>query len=75
MDILLRLMNENDWPSVSEIYRQGIETGKSTFQSDIPIYNEWDAAHIQKCRFEVRTFFGGPVPVRAVYAYRARGGG
>lgn len=51
MDISIRSMNENDWPSVSEIYRQGIETEKATFQSDIPIYKEWDAAHIQKCRF------------------------
>lgn len=51
MDILIRSMNENDWSSVSEIYRQGIETGKATFQSDIPAYIEWDASHIQKCRF------------------------
>ena len=51
MDISIRLMNENDWPSVSEIYRQGIGTGKATFQSDIPAYHEWDAAHIQECRF------------------------
>lgn len=51
MDISIRSMNENDWPSVSEIYRQGIETGKATFQSDIPTYNEWNAAHIQECRF------------------------
>ena len=51
MDILIRSMNKNDWPSVSEIYRQGIETGKATFQSDIPAYHEWNAAHIQECRF------------------------
>ncbi len=51
MDILIRSMTENDWPSVSEIYRQGIETGKATFQSDIPAYNEWDASHISECRF------------------------
>lgn len=44
-------MNKNDWPSVSDIYRQGIETGKATFQSDIPVYSEWDAAHIRECRF------------------------
>lgn len=50
LDVLIRLMNAKDWPSVSEIYRQGIETGKATFQSDIPVYSEWNAAHIQECR-------------------------
>jgi len=51
LDVIIRSINKNDWPSVSEIYRQGIETGKATFQSDIPAYSEWDAAHIQECRF------------------------
>jgi phosphinothricin acetyltransferase len=51
MDISMRLMNETDWPFVSEIYQQGIETGKATFQSDIPAYSEWDASHIKECRF------------------------
>ena len=51
MDVVARSMNEEDWPSVSEIYRQGIETGKATFQSDVPAYDEWDAAHIRECRY------------------------
>jgi phosphinothricin acetyltransferase len=51
MDAVIRSMNEKDWPSVSEIYRQGIETGKATFQSDIPAYDEWDTTHIRECRF------------------------
>lgn len=51
MDVVARSMNEEDWPSVSEIYRQGIETGKATFQSDVPAYDEWNAAHILECRY------------------------
>ncbi|MFT8888839.1 GNAT family N-acetyltransferase [Ethanoligenens sp.] len=51
MDAVIRSMNDKDWPSVSKIYRQGIETGKATFQSDIPTYDDWDAAHIRECRF------------------------
>jgi len=51
MGVLIRAMDEKDWSSVAEIYHQGIETGKATFQSDVPTYTEWDAAHIQKCRF------------------------
>lgn len=51
MDVVIRSMNEKDWPVISEIYRQGIETGKATFQIDVPAYDEWNAAHIQRCRF------------------------
>jgi len=51
MNTVIRPMNEADWPAVSEIYRQGIETGKATFQIDVPAYDEWDAAHISECRF------------------------
>lgn len=51
MDVLIRAMNEKDWPTVSEIYRQGIETGRATFQEVVPSYSEWDAAHIHECRF------------------------
>lgn len=51
MDVLIRTMSANDWPAVAEIYRQGIETGKATFQVDVPAYTEWDAAHIRECRF------------------------
>lgn len=51
MDAVIRPMNEKDWPAVSEIYRQGIETGKATFQSTVPAYDEWDTAHIRECRF------------------------
>lgn len=49
--ILIRSMTEEDWPDVSEIYRQGIATGKATFQYEIPSYGKWDSAHISECRF------------------------
>lgn len=55
MNIVIRPMNGPDWPDVSEIYQQGIETGKATFQIDIPAYAEWDAAHITECRFVAET--------------------
>jgi len=46
----MRLMSENDWPDVADIYRQGIETRKATFQHEIPSFEEWNTAHIQECR-------------------------
>ncbi|HEX3040264.1 MAG TPA: GNAT family N-acetyltransferase [Caproiciproducens sp.] len=51
MEINIRPMAENDWPAVAEIYRQGIATGKATFQYEIPAYSEWNAGHIAECRF------------------------
>lgn len=51
MDISICPMNEQDWPGVIEIYRQGIATGIATFQSEIPEYKEWDASHLPICRF------------------------
>lgn len=50
MSITFRPMTEQDWPEVSSIYKQGIDTGRATFQSSIPEYNEWDAGHIKECR-------------------------
>lgn len=50
MDILLRPMTENDWPSVAEIYRQGIETGNATFETKVPAWEKWNAGHLPGCR-------------------------
>lgn len=48
---MIRQMTKEDWPDVAEIYRQGIATGKATFQYEIPSFEEWNSAHILKCRF------------------------
>lgn len=38
------------WPSVREIYRQGIETGNATFETQLPDREKWDASHRKDCR-------------------------
>lgn len=43
-------MTGDDWPHVAEIYRQGIATNLATFQSECPVYEEWNRAHRQDCR-------------------------
>ncbi len=43
-------MTADDWKNVSEIYRQGIETGNATFQQEIPTYTDWDNGHLKNCR-------------------------
>jgi L-amino acid N-acyltransferase YncA len=48
--IQLRPMTAADWPCVADIYRHGIQTGNATFQQDTPTFEEWDTAHLKKCR-------------------------
>lgn len=50
MGLSIRAMSEQDWPDVAEIYRQGIATGRATFQSEVPEYREWNASHLPICR-------------------------
>jgi phosphinothricin acetyltransferase len=39
------------WPAVRDIYRQGVETGNATFETQLPDWEKWDAAHRKDCRF------------------------
>lgn len=75
MEILIRKMKTEDWDAVAAIYREGIETTKATFQTEIPSYEQWDQGHIKNCRFvaEVDHEVVGwtalsPVSSRCVYA-------
>ncbi len=51
MNVKVRKMNEGDWEKVSYIYKQGINSGLATFQTDCPSYKEWDTMHLKECRF------------------------
>lgn len=75
MTISFRPMTADDWKSVAEIYRQGIETGNATFQQDIPCCQDWDYGHLKICRIVcvVENQLAGwaaltPVSGRCVYA-------
>lgn len=49
--MMIRPMTEQDWPAVSAIYKQGIESGIATFSAECPAYEEWNRAHLKECRF------------------------
>lgn len=51
MTKMIREMEKSDWERVSEIYMQGLERGVSTFNTECPSYEEWDASHIKECRY------------------------
>ncbi len=46
MDISIEPMLEQDWPSVREIYAEGITTGHATFESRTPEWQAWNEAHL-----------------------------
>jgi L-amino acid N-acyltransferase YncA/2-polyprenyl-3-methyl-5-hydroxy-6-metoxy-1,4-benzoquinol methylase len=46
LEIALRTMRAEDWPAVARIYAEGIATGNATFETDVPTWEHWDAAHL-----------------------------
>jgi phosphinothricin acetyltransferase len=44
-------MHRRDWPAVSAIYGEGIESGDATFETRVPTWDEWNAAHLPNQRF------------------------
>lgn len=43
--MLLRELRPDDWPAVREIYEEGIRSGDATFETEVPSWRRWDAAH------------------------------
>lgn len=77
MDFTVENMKASDWQQVSQIYLEGINTGIATFQSDIPLWDEWDNGHVDTCRLVAKSgdiVMGwvalSPVSGRCVYAGR-----
>lgn len=47
-------MRPEDWERVAEIYAQGIATGDSTFETEVPSWERWDADHLPDVRLVAR---------------------
>jgi L-amino acid N-acyltransferase YncA len=74
-DTTVAAMGPDDWPEVRAIYAEGIAGGNATFETEVPSWEEWDAAHLREHRLVARR--GGeivgwaavvPVSGRCVYA-------
>jgi len=52
--LVVEPMTADDGPAVLEIYRQGIATGISTFETETPDWHHWNASHRRDCRFVAR---------------------
>ena len=46
-------MRPPDWPAVADIYEEGIATRNATFETEVPSWDEWDAAHFPAHRIVV----------------------
>ncbi len=46
----IRPMTGTDWPSVGAVYAAGIATGQATFETEVPSWESWDAAHTAEHR-------------------------
>src|SRR5262245_22049918 len=40
------MLTREDWPEVARIYAEGLATGVASFETDVPSWDEWDAAHL-----------------------------
>lgn len=55
----IRPMQPAHWPRVTQIYEEGMKTGRATFETQCPSYDDWDAAHEKDCRLVILS--GGEV--------------
>lgn len=49
--MIIRDMLPEDWDRVFDIYKQGIDSGKATFTTTYPTWEEWDMGHCKNCRY------------------------
>jgi L-amino acid N-acyltransferase YncA len=46
----VRHLRPADWPEVARILGEGIATGNATFETEVPSWADWDAAHLAEHR-------------------------
>jgi len=71
----LRQLEEADWDAVADIYWDGTRDGLATFETAIPSWEEWSAAHPPELRLVAEAGFAvagwiAAAPVSTQRAYR-----
>ena len=69
--MLVRPFDPRDYPAVAAVFAEGIATGRATFETTVPNWEEWDAAHLPEHRF-VAEVDGDVVGWVAVVPYSRR---
>jgi L-amino acid N-acyltransferase YncA len=52
--MLVDALRPDDWPAVQAIYQAGIDAGNATFETTVPAWEAWDAAHLPDHRLVAR---------------------
>ncbi len=52
-ELTVRAMEDGDWPEVARIYQEGMDDNLATFQTECPIWQEWNESHLKACRLVV----------------------
>jgi L-amino acid N-acyltransferase YncA len=52
----LRALTEDDWAAVVDIYWEGMRDGLATFETEVPSWEAWDAAHLTNHRLVAELF-------------------
>ena len=52
----IRALLPDDWSAVADIYWEGMRGGLATFQTEVPAWEEWDAAHLSRHRLVAERF-------------------
>lgn len=48
--MIIRALEPSDWPAVEAIYREGIDAGNATFESQPPAWEAFDAGKVRDAR-------------------------
>jgi phosphinothricin acetyltransferase len=51
MSVSVRELRADDWQAVAGIYAEGIAQRLATFETELPTWEEWEAAHLPEHRF------------------------
>jgi phosphinothricin acetyltransferase len=75
MNGVIDQMSLSDWEQVRAIYLEGIRSGHSTFETDAPTWDQWDASHLSIVRLVIRNGdrvvgWAALSPVSKRHAYR-----
>ena len=49
--VTIEPLQRDHWPEVARIYAEGISTRNATFETEVPSWERWDAAHLHEHRF------------------------
>ena len=58
---VLEAMLAADYPSVAEIFEQGIAGGNATYDTAAAAWSDWDAKHVAACRWVAKSLESGEV--------------